>query len=245
MRALRQHLKQYPALVRAFHLLQDQLAAARGLVGRVYRPLTISRYLARQATPRLQLGAGANRLPGWLNTDAFPLSLRVVPLDVRRRFPLPNSRFSHVYSEHQIEHIRLADGEFMLRECHRVLAPGGRLRIATPDLDTLLALHTPAKSPIQLEYIRWITDTWLPEGREHEDVAVINNAFRAWGHKFLYDEATLRRCLTRAGFGNIERCEMGASRDEAFRGLESHGHAVGNVEMNRFETMVLEATRLA
>jgi predicted SAM-dependent methyltransferase len=206
--------------------------------------LVISNYLAAHSAPRLQLGAGANRLPGWLNTDAFPLSLQVVPLDVRRRFPLPSARFSHVYSEHLIEHMSRDDGQFMLRECHRVLGPGGRLRIATPDLDTLLGLHVAAKSPAQLEYIRWILDTWLPEVRECDDVVVINNAFRAWGHKFLYDEPTLRRGLTAAGFGNIERCEIQLSRHEAFRGLESHGQAVGNVEMNRFETMVLEAERV-
>jgi len=72
---------------------------------------------------------------------------------------------------------------------------------------------------------------------------VLNNAFRNWGHQFLYDEPTLRSLMTDAGFIDVVRYPMGVSDDDPLRGIEYHGEAVGNVEMNRLETMVLEGQR--
>jgi predicted SAM-dependent methyltransferase len=36
-----------------------------------------------------------------------------------------------------IGHIDHADATVMLRQCHRVLKPGGRVRFATPDLEAV------------------------------------------------------------------------------------------------------------
>jgi predicted SAM-dependent methyltransferase len=57
--------------------------------------------------------------------------------------------FDYVFSEHMIEHVSYAEGLLMLRECLRVLKPGGRIRIATPSLEVLLDLYKPSKTPIQ------------------------------------------------------------------------------------------------
>jgi predicted SAM-dependent methyltransferase len=183
-------------------------------------------------------------MPGWLNTDGYPVSFSIVSVDASRPLPFADGTFMHVFSEHHIEHMPYLSGRFMLRECHRVLRPRGRVRIATPDLDTLLGLHTNPLSPEQERYIRWITDTWMPElGGVYSDVLVINNAFRAWGHRCVYDERTLRQLLEAAGFVEVRRYPPGKSDDPRLHGLESHGTAVGNVELNWFETMVLEAMK--
>ena len=242
--ALRERLKRIRPLRAAYRSLQTGLTHVRRVVGLPLRPALVSRYLARSPEPKLQLGAGAVRMPGWHNTDGYPVSFAIVSVDAGRRLPFADATFTHVFSEHHIEHMPYLAGRSMLRDCHRVLRPGGRIRIATPDLDTLLGLHSSARSPEQERYIRWITDTWMPElGGIYRDVLVINNAFRAWGHQCVYDEATLRESLEAAGFVEVKRQAPGQSDDPRLRNLESHGSAVGNVELNWFETMVLEATK--
>jgi len=49
--------------------------------------------------------------------------------------------------------------------------------------------------------------------------------------------------MEQVGFVDITRYAPGESDDELLRDIESHGKAVDNEDMNRFETMVLEAKR--
>jgi len=211
--------------------------------GVLRRPQAIRAYFQQCPTRKLQIGAGGNFLEGWLNTDYLPKSGRYVFLDATKPFPFADSSFDYVFSEHIIEHIPYQAGCFMLRECRRVLKPGGRVRIATPDLATLLALYTPEKSDIQERYIRWVVDRFLPEVEVYSAAFVINNAFRNWEHQFLYDQETLQRAMQEAGFVEVARYAPGESDDPILRGLEAHGRATGSEEINRFETMVLEGKR--
>lgn len=206
------------------------------------RSRAIRRYLDSHQIRKLHIGAGPNILEGWLNTDKYPTSSAVVFLNATRSFPFKNDTFDYIFSEHLIEHLTYAEGQGMLRECFRVLKPGGKMRVATPDLETLVGLCTREKSELQQRYVQWIIDTFLP-GSDYHESFVINNAFFSWGHRFLYDRATLESALARAGFADIVRRSVGASEDDVFRGMESHGLASGDEEMNRFETMVLEAVR--
>jgi predicted SAM-dependent methyltransferase len=166
-------------------------------------------------------------------------------LDATERFPVGDATFEYVFSEHQIEHIDHEQGRHLLRECFRVLRPGGRLRVATPDLDRLLRLAASPRSAIQERYIRWITDEFIRDDSEYRHTSVINNAFRAWGHQFLYDAETLRLDMEVAGFVDVTRFAPGESAVEVLCGVDSHGHAISDEELNRFETMVLEGTRPA
>jgi len=70
----------------------------------------------------------------------------------------------------------------------------------------------------------------------------VNCFFRSWEHQFLYDPQTLNAALQEAGFVDVVEFGPGESRDEHLLGIESHGRIIGE-EMNRFETMVLEAVR--
>jgi predicted SAM-dependent methyltransferase len=209
------------------------------------RSRAIRSYLAANGTPRLQIGSGDNVLAGWLNTDLHPKRPEVAFLDATERFPVGDATFEYVFSEHQIEHIDHEQGRHLLRECFRVLRPGGRLRVATPDLDRLLRLAASPRSAIQERYIRWITDEFIRDDSEYRHTSVINNAFRAWGHQFLYDAETLRLDMEVAGFVDVTRFAPGESAVEVLCGVDSHGHAISDEELNRFETMVLEGTRPA
>lgn len=215
----------------------------RKVSGSVVRPRTVKAYLRSHKVHNLQIGAGANILDGWLNTNEAKFSSRVIFLDAAKAFPFEDSTFDYIFSEHQIEHLTFQEGQFMLRECMRVLKPGGKIRIATPDLEMLLGLYASQQNEIQQRYIKWIGDAYSPQGGACGAVFVINNAFYNWEHRFLYDPATLRDILGKAGFVDITRYPPGESDDEVLRGIEHHGKAIGDEEMNRFETMVLEGRR--
>lgn len=205
------------------------------------RSRAVERYLRTHQVPKLQIGAGPNTLIGWLNTDAVPTSREILYLDATKPFPFKDSTFDYVFSEHLIEHLTYSEGLFMLRECYRVLKPGGRIRIATPDLETLIGLYAQEKSELQQRYINWIVDIFLTEIGIYRESFVINAAFRRFGHQFIYDHGTLESAMEEVGFVDVISYAPGETDDEAFRGIESHGRAIGDEDINRFETMVLEA----
>lgn len=209
----------------------------------IIRPKTIKSYFKYHPVRKLQIGAGTYFLKGWLNTDINPGSREVIYMDATKQFPFEDSVFDYVFSEHQIEHLTYNDGLFMLQECYRILKPGGRIRIATLDLEVLIGLYSPEKSDIQQQYIQWINNKIFPEKGNYRVSFIINNAFRNWGHKFIYDLETLQGAMEEAGFVDITRYVSGESYDENLRGIESHGKDSGNEDMGKFETMVLEAIR--
>jgi hypothetical protein len=121
----------------------------------------------------------------------------------------------------------------MLFACNCILEPGRKIRILTPDLKALLALRTSKPDDIQKKYIRWITDNFIA-GDIYRASLVIKNAFRNWGHQFLYDKKTLELALRQAGFNDLEYDQPGESDDENLHGLEGHGASAGSKEMNPF-----------
>ncbi len=234
---LRQGLKGVP--------LARHLWSILGTTGRICRRLVLApnhRKIRRQSWTKLQLGAGPNRLEGWLNTDLLA-SRDMVYVDVTRRLPFPDGQFDYVFTEHMIEHLPFRQGCHMLCETHRVLRTGGKVRIATPDFEFLLRLCREHISPQEQEYIAWAIRTFRPE-LPVSSVSVVNNFFRDWGHQYIYDQQTLSQVLSNCGFGNIVRCQVGQSNDPALSGLETHGKLIGDSN-NRLETLVIEATKLA
>lgn len=216
---------------------------SRRLTGRLRRPLVIRRYLHRRRDPVLHLGCGDQLLPGWLNTDLTPRSRGVAYLDARHRFPFRDGTFAAIYSEHLIEHLTFEQGDRMLRECLRTLRPGGSLRIATPDLGFLVALYTARDDALHRRYVEWATSRFgLATIGDDGVVAVVNNFFHAWGHRYIHDPDALATLLRRVGFAEVERFVPGESRLPALRGLESHGRVIPE-EFNTLETFVLEARR--
>lgn len=206
------------------------------------RDAAIAEYLSRHEVRKLQLGSWANVLDGWLCSDLDPPDERVVYIDATQRLPLEDESFDYIYSEHLVEHLPFESARAMLGECFRVLRPGGRLRIATPDLRAIAGLGSERLDAAQERYLHWAMAAFFPEHRRVSQALVVNNLFRAWGHQFLFDEPTLRQVIAEAGFVDIIRCEVGESHDPHLRGIEQHGLRIGE-ENNRFETMVLEARR--
>jgi SAM-dependent methyltransferase len=226
-------------------------------------------YFSTHNLKKLQVGSGNNPLIGWWNTDLYS-SKDIYFLDATVLFPFPNNSFDYVFSEHMIEHLSYKDGLFMLKEIFRVLKVSGKLRISTPDIDKIIKLHTGQKTKEQERYLKWCMEEVLglyspeeselqkrypwwaidynhfrrafPNFRDDSFCFVINNFFRSWGHKFLYDYRTLAGALTDLGFKELRRYSPGESNDHNLKGIESHHKVIGE-ENNNFETMVIEAVK--
>lgn len=127
-----------------------------------------------------------------------------------------------------------------MREVRRCLKAGGIFRIATPDLDKFIGLFATQRSAEQEKYIaRFAAMLGLDAVTPGE---ALNLVMREWGHRHIYTRADLRAALLAAGFSGLADAEVGGSAHAALPGLERH-HEFAGEEANRFETMIVEATR--
>jgi predicted SAM-dependent methyltransferase len=207
-------------------------------------PEAIHEYLKSHPVRKLQLGAGSSNPIGWLNTDIEPQGEQVY-LDVTKRYPLPDGSFQYVFSEHVIEHVPWEGGLAMLKECYRVLAPGGKVRIVTPNLtkfiELLFGTADDAQRFIETKlryYYKWPI-TPVPEAY------IFNRELRDFGHQFLYDPATLRKTFELAGFKQITEHGVTEKTDPVFQEAELRTRDVGSDlwYFNNWESMAFEAVR--
>jgi SAM-dependent methyltransferase len=263
VRLVREVANTWNAVKRTRQREREQALLFRG------RERRVAEYLQENGSRKLQIGTGTNPLPGWLNTDYEPVSSDVVFLDAVDTFPFNERVFDYVYSEHMIEHVPYKGGMNMVSEAFRVLRPGGRIRIATPDATRIAGLLSGNLDDADKAYIRWSADhlglysdelspiqqrrpEWAIDpghirrffADTNQDCAcfIVNNFFRSYGHQFLYDEHTLTAILREAGFDDVQRFRPGQSSDAALANVEFHGQLIGDTA-NLFETMVLEAVK--
>jgi len=207
-------------------------------------PGVIRDYLQSHSIRKLQLGAGGNDSTGWLNTDIEPTSNEVY-LDATKRYPFPDGSFQYVFSEHVIEHVPLEAGLAMLKECYRVLIPGGKLRVVTPNLTKFVQLLT---GSADVDAQKFIAAKLRLHGWPESPVTgayILNRQVREWGHQFLYDSATLRKSLELAGFKQITEYRVDEKTDAVFREAEMRTRNEGSDlwVVNRWEAMAFEAVR--
>jgi hypothetical protein len=145
---------------------------------------------------RLNLGCGPYVLPDYWNVDADPAS----PADAHYRFPpidAADASVDEIYLGHVLEHLEPVEADALLRECYRVLAPGATLGVVVPDTRWVLEQYV-RQSGQRVE---------VPQGVfwELDDLDAVGSVFlystlQESRHRWSYDETTLRRALTRAGF---------------------------------------------
>lgn len=91
---------------------------------------------------KLNLGCGQKYLPGYVNCDVLPhvRADRYFDLD-RPPYPFADDSVDEVFMDNVLEH--LEDVVAVMGELHRLLRPGGRLRILVPYAKSDWALQDP------------------------------------------------------------------------------------------------------
>tara|TARA_B100000315_G_C14574029_1_gene587034 strand:+ start:375 stop:1106 length:732 start_codon:yes stop_codon:yes gene_type:complete len=190
---------------------------------------------------KLHLGCGEAILDGWFNTDRTN-SKYVSFLDVKNIFPIKSNYFDYVFTEHLIEHLDYGEGCHLIKESFRVLKPGGKIRIATPNVKYLINLYDKERTNIEQMEIQRIVQKYFPNVNIYDELFVINNFFYNWGHKFIYDCQILTESMLSIGFININENLVSESNDVNLRKLEHHGLIIGE-DINKLQTFVLEGSK--
>jgi predicted SAM-dependent methyltransferase len=146
--------------------------------------------------------------------------------NLRWRMPFRANSCSFIYHEHYIEHISPREATRFLRDCHRVLAPGGVMRIATPSLKHITQKYL--SDWHDQDWLSWSEYQHIQTGSE-----MMNIVFRWWGHKWIYDEEELERRLRDAGFTHIKFVE---------RNVSTHAELC-DIESRKDSILVCEATK--
>lgn len=160
----------------------------------------------------------------------FPEGVRYC--DVTRSLPYRPGSVELVYSSHLLEHLARQDAEVFLSEAHRVLVPGGVLRLAVPDCERKVREYLG-----HLECLRMGSFTGIPADEFmrstllglksrwtlRQPKGIYRALFAREGHAWMWDAPSLIAVLRDVGFSDA--CERGfrESRIPEIEKLELEG----------------------
>jgi predicted SAM-dependent methyltransferase len=158
---------------------------------------------ARERNLRLHLGSAWQPKEGWFNVDlaGHPVDLA---WNLAHGLPFPDGSAEAIFHEHLLEHLPLEAAARLIEESHRVLSPGGVLRIAVPDAGRYLLSYANGG--------RGLIDDYRP-GRPTNLLAA-QEIFYLHGHRSAWDLETLELFVRAGGFEQCEGREFGNSRIE-------------------------------
>lgn len=181
---------------------------------------------------RLHLGCGPDIVPGWENLDKSPSVLlakfpRVraalfrariineqqaqgfpegaIHVDLAKGIPYPDESARYAYTAHMIEHLSRWQGLRVMRECLRVLSPGGTVRVVTPNLRDLVDSYLNHDFPPQHQ-METAADSFMSELQTFREIEGSRSRQLLWRltsgvpHQWMYDQESLMSLLREAGF---------------------------------------------
>jgi SAM-dependent methyltransferase len=182
---------------------------------------------APDAVPiRLNLGCGPRCARGWLNADRHAADGVQVVCDIRHGLALPDASVDVIAAIHFLQDLPWDAIAPALAEMHRVLRPGGVLRLALPDLDRAMDAYRSGDAGYFV----------VPDADARAIGAKLVTQIVWYGSvrtPFTWDFA--RECLLNAGFREVVRCAFRETR---------HGDArVVELDNRERESLFVEALR--
>lgn len=90
---------------------------------------------------KLHLGCGKRFIPGYVHVDVVDYPHITLQHEVDSLPMIQDGAADVIYACHVLEHFHRRDTRRVLDEWHRILRPGGVLRVAVPDFKALAALY--------------------------------------------------------------------------------------------------------
>lgn len=143
-------------------------------------------------------------------------------LDISEPLPFEDQCVDWVYAEHLIEHITLDRAIAWLREVRRILAPGGLLRLTTPDLGVYMNSYLDDDGFFDRHRERML-DALRPAPRMPTRPAfMVNQIFYLYGHRWIYDFDEVSYVLCAAGFASdrVRQCKFREGADPRVADLD-------------------------
>lgn len=184
----------------------------------------------------LDIGCGRNTHASFINLDYLWHPEVDVCWDIALGLPFANGSMQGIFTEHCLEHFTLPKAVDILRECRRVLMPGGRLRIVVPDGELYLDIY-------HRQMAGDLSSLFPFEAQEVFDgmyapILSVNRVFyqdrnSPYGHRFIYDFRFIEQLLRHCGFAAVVRRSFRDGGDPALL-IDSDSRAV--------ESLYVEAT---
>lgn len=166
---------------------------------------------------------------------AFPEHVRY--FDLTKPLPFENNSVDGVYASHVWEHLYWDTAVFATSEAHRVLKPGGLIRLAVPNLKEMIAEYLNNSDP---RAARTLQKRLL----FHPDAPAKNSVYRLYQcyysfhhHKVMYDPALMIDLLASAGFRNA------TERGPMESGIEEIGEVEREVRVGEGMGFAVEAAK--
>ena len=173
----------------------------------------------------IQFGCGGNIFPApWENYD--------LDVDITKPLPFEDECTDLVYCSHTFEHVSPPDGFRFLKECLRILKPGGVLRLSVPSIEQVHAYKSE-------EYAAWVKEAGFGDGTQR---GAIEHLITNHGHLACWSTGTLMAAMFAAGFHEVIDCPVGLSGHLDLCGLEWHGRVIGE-NNNRIESICVEGIK--
>jgi len=163
---------------------------------------------------KLDLGCGASNRPGFIGIDF--LSAADIEWDLRWGLPFKDDSVANIRSDHFFEHLELSDVVHLLRECRRVLVPGGVLDFTIPHFDPYLMpyLHK------DLGFLKEKIDD-VPADQDNLYATCFDRIawllHRSGEHKSFFDKESILSKVKLTGFENVTIREFDPKRDINYR----------------------------
>jgi len=164
---------------------------------------------------KISFGSGGVVLPGWIHVDIDPACKPDMVFDATKTMPFDDGVADFLHSEDFLDQLSLEEGEAFISECRRIIKPDGVMRLLTVDLRRLVNLYVQG-NPELLKM--WEEGVGIPL-RTRTLGEVLNEGMRQCGHRFVYDEETLRAMIEPRGF-RVKTVMCNESEHPELRGLD-------------------------
>lgn len=153
---------------------------------------------------KLDVCGGRNPFrPGeFLNVDVVDMPQVDLVFDITKKFPIDDGVIAEIVSIATLEHLRKPAVHHVLKEFFRVMAPGARLRVSTPDIEAIAKGILAGEDPNVLN--QQLFGKFKGDQTEDYDL-----------HRWMYTADRMIGVLEEIGFTDVERVPMNIDMHDA------------------------------